>query len=213
MKKKMNNKGFALVETLVCSLFVVAIFLILFENYIPLMAKYNRTEKYDDLDSKYISFYIKTFIESDRKDHIQLIHNKLYGKNIYQFRTINTPDPDIIAENNKPFELYTLLIKENKQKCQDFIEEASITSIYLVDYNTKQIKTKVSDLNVSSVNGVDISRPLQLYIESMPTYEATSETKSGYKRLIIEIKHVKKNENNENEVYYTYSNIELREAK
>jgi hypothetical protein len=129
-------------------------------------------------------------------------------------KTVTDADITEIADDTVgPFELCTLLSQENKQKCQDFIEEANITSIYLVDYNTKQIKTKVSDLNASSVNGVDISRPLQLYIESMPTYEATSETKSGYKRLIIEIKHVKKNENNENEVYYTYSNIELREAK
>lgn len=207
MKKKLNNKGFALVETLVCSLFVVAIFLILFENYIPLMAKYKRTEKYDDLDTKYIAFYIKTFIETDRKDNIETIHNKLNGKKIYAFKETALADADI--EKVKPFELCTILIKENKQKCQDFIDEANITKIYLVDYKTTDIKNEVSNLNIGTVDGVDISRPLQLYIDSIPTYEATSSTKPGYKRLIVEVKHTKEND----EVFYTYANIELRKAK
>lgn len=207
MKKKMNNKGFALVETLVCSLFVVAIFLILFQNYLPLMAKYSRTEKYDDLDSKYTAFYIKTFIEADKRENIQAIHNKLNGKYIYQFKNIDTTDPDI--ESSNPFELCTLLIKENKQKCQDFIDEADIISVYLVNYKTTDIKTKVSNLSISNIDGVDISRALQLYIENIPTYEATAPSKDGYKRLIIEIKHEKE----DNKFFYTYSNIELRKAK
>ena len=45
---------------------------------VPLMAKYSRTEKYDDLDSKYTAFYIKKFIEADKRENIQTIHLDIY---------------------------------------------------------------------------------------------------------------------------------------
>lgn len=222
MKKRLNNKGFALVETLVCAIFVVAIFLILFENYVPLMAKFNRSEKYDDLDSKYISFYIKTFIESDTNSTVQTIHSKLNGgKKIYKFAPLvgDVDDPDIETYvdgvKQKPFELCTFLIKENKQKCQNFIDTSNIKAIYLVNYETTSLKTAIE--NASTVNGVNISRPLELYIKNMPSFSASSSSKSGYKRLIIEIEHEEiKDEidgEGQKEVYYTYSSMELRPPK
>ena len=219
MSKKIGEKGFALAETLVCALFVAAIFIIIFENYLPLMAKYNRTEKYDDLDSKYIAFYIRTFIETDNSSVINSIHNKLTGQ-MYTFKplakTVTDADITEIADaTTGPFELCTLLSKENKQKCQYFIDESNITKVYLVPYSTKELKSKVKDPDVANtyIELKNISVPLQLYIENMPSYEATKNNKAGYKRLIVEIKHVDNNSDDSNGVYYSYATIELRPAK
>ncbi len=219
MSRKLGEKGFALAETLVCALFVAAIFVIIFENYIPLMGKYNRTENYDDLDSKYIAFYIKTFIETDTANVINSVHAKLTGQ-MYTFKPLdNTVKDDDITDKADPtvgpFELCTLLSKENKQKCQYFIDESNITSVYLVDYCTKDLKEKaINPVEASKHDDLkNISVPLQLYIENMPNYDATKNYKVGYKRLIVEIKHVDKKTDDSNGVYYSYASIELRPAK
>ena len=41
-KKKSNNKGFILVETLIVSVFIMAIFSILYTNFFPLIGEYER---------------------------------------------------------------------------------------------------------------------------------------------------------------------------
>lgn len=208
MKKKLNNKGFALVETLVCALFIVAVFIVIFENYIPIMAKYDRYENYDDIDSKYLAYYIKYFIEIDTIDVKQNIHNKLTsGSVLYRFKPgTGYAGSDEIESTNKPNELCTMLSKENRQKCQSFVDGANITNIYLVDYNTANLKSKISQQS-------DISRAFELYVNYMPSFAATSSSKPGYKRIIVEIKHSTKDEAEADDVpekvYYNYANIEL----
>ena len=50
---KLNKKGFALVETLIVSVFVMTIFSLIFTNFFPMMGEYERREGYDDIDSIY----------------------------------------------------------------------------------------------------------------------------------------------------------------
>lgn len=61
--KKLNNKGFALVETLIVSVFVMGIVTMLFTNYYPMIGEYEKRENYDDIDSVYKTYYIKNLIE------------------------------------------------------------------------------------------------------------------------------------------------------
>ena len=49
---KNNEKGFVLAETLVVSVFIMTIFTLMYVNFYPLMAQYEKREFYDDLDSK-----------------------------------------------------------------------------------------------------------------------------------------------------------------
>ena len=229
MKKRLNNKGFALVETLVCALFVVAIFVIIFENYLPIMAKYNRYEKYDDLDSKYLAFYVKTFIETDKASVINAVHDRVSGKLLYTFEACtpekcggsSNPVPEDIKEIDGEvgaFELCTMLSVENRQKCQHFVDEANIKRIYLIDYTTTTLKSVVKDPAESSKYPelANVSVPLQLYIDNIPTFAATGSDKAGFKRLIIEVKHEPSAALDESSTtastYYSYSNIELRPA-
>ena len=57
--KKINNKGFALVETLIVSAFVVGIFSVMYANFYPMMGEYEKRENYDDISSIYNDILIK----------------------------------------------------------------------------------------------------------------------------------------------------------
>lgn len=66
MKKVKNSKGFALVETIVCALFVATIFTLLFTQMYPLSGNFEATEHFDDIQTKYIAHYLKQIIVTDR---------------------------------------------------------------------------------------------------------------------------------------------------
>ena len=63
--KKINNKGFVLAETIVVAVFMVTIFTILYANYYPIMANIEKKEYYDDLDGKYIAYWLKAMVEDE----------------------------------------------------------------------------------------------------------------------------------------------------
>jgi len=51
--KLLNKKGFILVETLVVALFVVTIFILVYQNLVPSIGEYEAMNNYDDVDSVY----------------------------------------------------------------------------------------------------------------------------------------------------------------
>lgn len=61
--KKLNNGGFILAETLVVTVFLMVIFTMLYTNYYPLMGEYQKRENYDDVDGKYVAYWMKKLIE------------------------------------------------------------------------------------------------------------------------------------------------------
>lgn len=61
--KKLNNNGFILAETLVVTVFLMVIFTMLYTNYYPLIGEYQKRETYDDVDGKYVAYWMKKLIE------------------------------------------------------------------------------------------------------------------------------------------------------
>lgn len=61
--KKLNNSGFILAETLVVTVFLMVIFTMLYTNYYPLIGEYQKRETYDDVDGKYVAYWMKKLIE------------------------------------------------------------------------------------------------------------------------------------------------------
>jgi hypothetical protein len=51
--KKLKNKGFVIVETLIVAAFVLGIFTFIYVNVIPLIGIYEQRNTYDDLESVY----------------------------------------------------------------------------------------------------------------------------------------------------------------
>ena len=61
-----NNKGFILIELLVVAVFTSALFTFLYVNVIPLIGDYEKEERYDTVETKYILYDIrKSILEFD----------------------------------------------------------------------------------------------------------------------------------------------------
>ena len=63
--KKLNDKGFVLAETLIVTVFILAIFTMIYTYYYPIMGLYEERETYDDVDGKYAAYWVKRLIEND----------------------------------------------------------------------------------------------------------------------------------------------------
>ena len=51
--KKLNKKGFILVETLIVTVFVVTMFIVVYQATVPLMGDFEQYNKYEDIDAIY----------------------------------------------------------------------------------------------------------------------------------------------------------------
>lgn len=80
MKKVQKNHGFALVETLIVSAFVVSIFMLLYTNLVPMIGEYEKRENYDTVDNTYKSYFIKRLIENDSTFKCNETPTKIYDK-------------------------------------------------------------------------------------------------------------------------------------
>lgn len=47
------------------TVFVAAVFSVIYINFYPLVGEYERRDFYDDLDSKYGAYWIKVFLQDD----------------------------------------------------------------------------------------------------------------------------------------------------
>lgn len=63
--KKLNNKGFLMVETLIVSVFVLTIFVLVYQNSVPMVGIYKARERYDDIDSVYNANLFRNLVIRD----------------------------------------------------------------------------------------------------------------------------------------------------
>ena len=104
------------------------------------------------------------------------------GKNVHypQENKFTTPGEEKFPVNNKDINNTF----NNKQYCQSFMDEANITRVYLTKYDTTSLKSKIK-----TDESDDISRAFELYVNYMPTFTNSAASKTGYNRIIVEIKH------------------------
>lgn len=160
-KKRLNNRGFMLVETLIVSVFIMAIFSLLYTNIFPLVGEYDRIKNYDTIQATYVAHWARK------------IALKGLPTNVYTTAK-NTGYVDITNCS-----LYT---QSNAGSwCQNFKTANSISRIYLTSYNTTKLKTFVKDNSA-------FSRDFREYIAYLPAYSKnTSKTPTtGYYRVIVE---------------------------
>lgn len=160
--KKINNKGFVLVEVLIVSTFVVSIFSIMYANFYPMMGEYEKRENYDDINSIYNAYLIKRLIENSNKSYpYYAFINNVYNSDIY-----STIDPNWFTDYSVQ-EYYGILVKN-----------LNIDQIYLIrDYKLKELKEKLNDFD-------DIQT--REYIEYLPDYN-NNPNKLGC-RIIVRFK-------------------------
>lgn len=179
--KKMNCGGFALVETMVVSVFVMAILSIIYVNFYPIMGEYERREAYDDLDGKYAAYWFKRLIQSGPFVTEEMKKNIKDNGVVYFFTCDKISDPD------------------KKTLCKQLYEDLEVAQIYLTSYDTTRFK-EYANSGASSISG-----GLQEYTAALPKYHRPSLNDAEY-RLIIEFyrkKHLQK-------PYRAYATIEVK---
>lgn len=140
--KKINNKGFVLVETLIVSAFVVSIFSIMYANFYPMMGEYEKRENYDDINSIYNAYLIKRMLENYKSD---LANN--------------------IECNDRILEPYNLPEGNTRDYFLMLEKYLNIDKVYFTYYNLASFKEKVMQ---DTGNNYDVQT--KEYIDYLPNY-------------------------------------------
>lgn len=193
MKKRNNRRGFALVETLVCAVFVCTVFMLLIVNYYPMLGKLQRYQNYDETDSIYIANHLSTLI----KNYSNILDDSVdFSQNNY----VITYDENTLCGN---FEIM------KQSQCEQFFKLARINRVYLVPYSLKDLKTELANAHVS--------RSFELYVKYMPSYKISANQNADgsnitneemYDRIIVERKI--EDEKNESRYIYKYANVKVK---
>lgn len=137
----LNRRGFALVETLIVSAFVMGIFTLLYTNYYPLIGEYEKRENYDNIDMVYKTDAIKKFINKNRTTSLSVSDIPYYK------------DSDSFCSN----------FSNNKDQCIGMWQALKVKSILFTDYNLTSQKSVIK-------NRTDISNGLKEYVDYSPNY-------------------------------------------
>lgn len=193
---KLNNKGFVLIETLVTAVFVMAIFSIIYANFYPIMAEYEKRESYDDLDSKYAVYWIKRIIQSNSVNFDANVTSDINNNKYHQFscEEVNDATQKRLCEN---------LIKE----FQVNIDANGKPAIYVTNFKMGDLSTESKDNFKGAVDENkfnSFSSGFQDYVAYLPTYSGVISNNGACYRVVVEFHHTKDNND-----YYTYSTIEV----
>lgn len=202
MKKlyKGNNKGFVLVETLIATVFVAAIFSIIYINFFPLMGEYEKRENYDDVDSKYGTYWVKRFVEDS--DKFDFKNNSTFQNNGFLY----------IDRTNFCTNMFNNA--EKKTICTNMLNNLKVTKIiltnyYLVNPHNPELGIKSLVKNKDSKTS-SFSEELKDYISYLPDYKSY---KSLYKfdyRVIVEFERESKDGIGNTGKYKTFSTMEVK---
>lgn len=212
-KMKLNNKGFMLVETLIVTVFVMSIFSIVYTNFYPIMAEYERREVFDDIDGKYGVYWIKKIIQSTdvNFDNVPAsgssIANDLATKYYHQFDCVEDIPYDITTQN-----LCNNLVNQLQIVRRDAagnISDSGKPSIYITTFKLVGTDdTKVDSFKEIAVANADtpmFSNGLADYVSFLPEYRNIVSVNRAKYRIIVEF-HRTKDDND----YYAYSTIEVK---
>ena len=205
---KLNKKGFALVETLIVSVFVMTIFSLIFTNFFPMMGEYERREGYDDIDSIYKTYLLKVIFEiGEFKDHINYstyINATTNQANNYFYNIYNSK-LDIKYVNDDANNDITsikvvvneetcnrLMGNEHKKYCINLMQEAKVKNIYLTQYRITDLKKAIKSGKIKTITDkmTDQEKSKAMdsatkdYILTLPYY-SMEENNNGYAYRII----------------------------
>ncbi len=189
-----NNKGFVLAETLIVAVAVVTIFTIIFQEFYPLMGEYERRENFDDIDSKYGTYWFKRMIQSNDYNLTAAKISEIDNKGFTLFKC------DDITDNYKKNMCNQMLINLevscDNQSTKDKIEDCSsgnqphifITRYRLVkiDAPTYNLKTKFKTSKEEAAYKNIISDGLIDYLSYLPMYSKVGSLNGAEYRIIIE---------------------------
>ncbi len=213
--KRLDNRGFVLVETLIVAVAVSAIFAMVFKHFYPLIGEYQRREDYDDIDSKYGTYWIKRMIQDqDYKfsDHFNTMNttHKFGFFNCKGFDTsglgpTSTERTRLLEKREMCYKIIeSLEVSCDDQSTADVIENCSNHDaqphIYITNYNLEEFKSALGTYasttsaigsnnadkyNISPAGNKTVSSGLREYVRYLPNYKFSS-LNGANKRVIVE---------------------------
>lgn len=189
--KNLNKKGFALVETLIVSVFVMSIFTLMYTNFFPMIGEYERREKYDDIDSVYKTYLIKRLFEdqSVKSNYYTWVNFNFKREQINDHNRPTLLDCNVFSESQE-------LSKEKREYCKLLFEKTNVYTIYLASYNLTSLKSNIPS---------SFDSRMKDYVNTLPNYTKTSQYKY---RIIVEYKTTVNTESGEKvEDVYSFSTI------
>lgn len=189
--KNLNKRGFALVETLIVSVFVMSIFTLMYTNFFPMIGEYERREKYDDIDSVYKTYLIKRLYEDQSAKS-----GYFTGVNFnFKRNQINNSNTAVLLDCNV-FSTAEELAKEKRTYCETLLEKTNVYKVYLTKYNLTSLKSNFP-------SNFDVR--MKDYVNTLPNYTKTSQYRY---RIIVEYKTTVNTESEEKiEDVYSFSTI------
>lgn len=183
--KKLNNRGFALAETLVVAVFVVTIFAVIFTHFFPLMAEYEKREVYDDVDGVYAAYFMKVVVEN--------------GVDVSSI----TGDSPFIKMLN--CDTVTVEKANVKNICQMMFDKYNIDTVYITKYNLTDFKKYITETES------DEDPDLEDYLNFLPYYskEDNNIYESNY-RVILKFKRKANDPDKGDYEYSAFSNMEVK---
>ncbi len=188
--RKLNNKGFMLVETLIVAVFLVTIFSILYNNFYPLIGEYERREYYDDIDSKYSIYWIKRMIQDGG----------------YSF---TDSDKNVINSGAKyvEFNCSKFANADKNAVCKEMVSRLNLVKAYIISYTTTNFKNVVKNneaFDKMVVDGVTHNVDFRDYIAYLAEFSKGSLNRANYR--VVGVFHNTKDDND----FYTYATIEVK---
>lgn len=164
--KKINNSGFAIVETIVVAVFVMGICSFLFANFLPLIADYERIEDYDNVEHVYKTNEVRKLILREKNNLNNSIKSYIKSNSGY-----------LEWKEGVNSICNSLSIKNFCQKLfsNDYL---GVDTIYITPFKIGNFKAIVK-------NDDRFSRSFKEYIDYLPSYDRYSSTFDSYYRLIV----------------------------
>lgn len=216
--KKINNKGFALVETLIVTAFVVGIFSVMYANFYPMMGEYEKRENYDDISSIYKANLFKRLIEKYKtvegngiSDNILYVTTgKITEEPSFNCVWLNPYTQDcspitIQKKENKDYIEIDENIFSNNSDYQEYynilVNNLNVEKIYLLPYKIVTFKQKVKDDLID-----EIDTQTKEYIDYLPEFQNNPHNLAC--RIIVKFKAGENRESNEsNSGEYKFATI------
>lgn len=212
---KLNKKGFALVETLIVSVFVATIFTIMYTNFFPMFGEYERRETYDDVDSIYRTYLLKKMFENSSfkagKETIYTNYLSKLNNNQYSYIELASIDytisnEEISSRDNQITVACSKLTNSNQNYCVNVLQQTKVAGIYLTTYNITNLKSQVKNGEISS-DEMDVQ--MQDYIDTLPYYTKNS-SGCNYRIIVMYAKELNKESENHKEIIYGFSTIGVK---
>lgn len=193
--KMLNKKGFTLVETLIVTAFVMTLFLVVYQNMVPLLGEYKKMNSYDDIDSIYVSnLYKQSLLRYGNLDYIDLY----LASNTY-LDINNCQDSNIYKNSN-----YCLKLKNT-------LSISDEDYIFITKYNISEFRQEVNSNEYFDTGNLNNFRDyLKTVSDTEKFYDDSSNDKLvGKYRLFI----VRNVANSDNSTSLRYVNIGIYSGK